>query len=56
MKISVTVYETQTIEMYANDPELDGLITYIPRKEDLCVSRTLDATLSADDCFTDQLC
>ena len=49
-------WRKQTIEMYANDPELDGLITYIPRKEDLCVSRTLDATLSADDCSTDQLC
>ena len=42
--------------MYANNPELDDFITAIPRKEDLCVSRTLGATLSSDNCSTSQLC
>ena len=42
--------------MYANDPELDDFIIAIPLKEDLCVSRTIGATLSADNCSTSQLC
>ena len=49
-------WRKQTIEMYANDPEIDYLITAIPRKEDLCVSCTIGATLSADNCSTAQLC
>ena len=42
--------------MYANDLELDDLITVIPRKDYLCVSRTRGATLSAVNCYNDQLC
>ena len=42
--------------MYDNDPEIDDSITSIPRKEDLCVSRTLGATLYANNCYTAQLC
>ena len=42
--------------MYANDPELDDLITSIPRKEYLCVSHPLGATMSADNGSTDQFC
>ena len=42
--------------MYANDPEIDDLITAIPRKEDLGVSHTIGAALSADNCSTTQLC
>ena len=49
-------WRNQTIEIYANDPDIDDLITDIPRKEYLCVSRTLGATLSANNCSTAQLC
>ena len=41
--------------MYVNNPEIDDLITAIPRKYDLCVSLTLGATLYADNCSTAQL-
>ena len=42
--------------MYASYLELDDFITAIPLKENLCVSRTLGATLSAHNCSTAQLC
>ena len=41
--------------MYVNNPEIDDLITAIPRKYDLCVSLTLGTTLYADNCSTAQL-
>ena len=41
--------------MYAKDPELPSLLVQIPRKESLCVSRILGATLSADNCSTARL-
>ena len=52
----IKVWREKTIELYANDPNLDDLITSIPRKEDLCVSGNLVATLSANNCSTAQLC
>ena len=52
----IEVWRDQTIEMYANDPEIDDVITSIPQKENLCVSRTLGTTLSVNNCSVDQLC
>ena len=45
-------WREETITMYAKDPELPSLLVQIPRKESLCVSRILGATLSADNCST----
>ena len=41
--------------MYANDPELTSLLLVIPRKEDVCVSKTLGANLASDNCSTARL-
>ena len=38
--------------MYANHNELPDFLAQIPRKESLCVSRTLGATISEDNCST----
>ena len=38
----------ETIKMYANHNNLPAFLAQIPRKESLCVSRTLGATISAD--------
>ena len=40
--------------MYANYNDLPNFLAQIPRKESLCVSRTLDASISADNCSTDR--
>ena len=42
----------ETIKMYANHNDLPVFLAQIPRKESLCVSRTLGATISADNCRT----
>ena len=44
-----------TNKMYAHDPELSALLLQIPRKEDICVSKTLGATLESDNCSTARL-
>ena len=49
-------WREKTIEIYSNDTDIDDLITAIPRKEDLCVSHTLGATMSADNCSAAQFC
>ena len=38
--------------MYANHNNLPDFLAQIPKKESLCVSRTLGATISADNCST----
>ena len=38
--------------MYANHNNLPDFLAQIPRKESLCVSRTLGATISSDNCST----
>ena len=38
--------------MYANHNNVPDFLAQIPRKESLCVSRTLGATISADNCST----
>ena len=42
--------------VYKSDPSLPALLTEIPKKQSLCVSRTLGATLSADNCSTARKC
>ena len=42
----------ETIKMYANHNDLPDFLDQIPRKESLGVSRTLGATISADNCST----
>ena len=42
----------ETHKMYANHIDLPTFLAQIPRKESLCVLRTLGATISADDCST----
>ena len=42
----------ETHEMYANHNDLPAFLSKIPRKESLCVLRTLGATISADNCST----
>ena len=44
-----------TKKMHAGDPELPMLLEEIPTKNSLCVSRTLGAYLSADNCSTARL-
>ena len=38
--------------MYANNNDLPDFLAQIPRKESLCVLRTLGANISADNCST----
>ena len=38
--------------MYANHNDLPAFLAQMPRKESLCVLRTLGATISADNCST----
>ena len=38
--------------MYANHNDLPAFLAQIPRKESLCVSRTLGATILSDNCST----
>ena len=38
--------------MYANHNDLPDFLARIPRKESLCISRTLGATILADNCST----
>ena len=45
-------WREETTTIYAKDPELPSLLAQIPRKESLCVSCILGATLSADNCST----
>ena len=42
----------ETLEMYANHNNLPTFLAQIPSKESLCVSRTLGATILADNCST----
>ena len=42
----------ETLEMYANHNDLPTFLAKIPRKESLCVSRTLGATILAKNCST----
>ena len=42
----------ETHKMCANHNDLPSFLAQIPRKEILCVSRTLGATISADNCST----
>ena len=42
----------ETIKMYANHKDLPAFLDQIPRKESLCVSRTLGATILSDNCST----
>ena len=42
----------ETLKMYANHNNLPAFIDQIPRKESLCVSRTLGDIISADNCST----
>ena len=48
-------WRDMTSEIYANDPELSSLLLQIPKKEDICVSKTLGATLESDNCSTARL-
>ena len=44
-----------TNQMYGTDLELTALLLKIPRKEDVCVSKTLGVNLASDNCSTARL-
>ena len=48
-------WRTETVVMYANDPELPDLLAEIPRNESVCVLKTLGACLLGDNCSTARL-
>ena len=43
-------WQKETKVMYNSDPSLPALLDELPKKQHLCVSRTLGATLSANNC------
>ena len=49
-------WRKETEAMCKSDPSLPALLAEIPKKECVCVSRTLGATLSADNCSTARKC
>ena len=48
-------WRDMTNQMYGTDPELTAFLLEIPRKEDVCVSKTLGANLASDNCSTARL-